>query len=155
MNLKTILAIAAVFLLPTLAHGETSNTKSAYNSYPSVTTFDTESVASGAVVTLQIDTTYSQSMHCTLRTSNEAGGGSRLYIPTETDSRGIVQYTYPTTTVATNSDHLLIWDPDMDYTNLGSQTDVTIYPYEPPRFFKMTAAGANGVTQATCTYKSH
>jgi hypothetical protein len=121
----------------------------------SVATFEPAVVASGVAVDFVIDTKAYRALDCQFRTSNEAGGASRLIIPKCVDSSKTVMRTYPTTTLATNSDQEIQWDPDGAPTNIGLPPRLTVYPVRPCRYMNITAAAANGLTQAMCTLRSH
>jgi hypothetical protein len=123
-------------------------------------TFDPVAVASGVALTFPavnaLDTGGYRALDCQFRTSNEAGGASRLFIPKCTNRTGsVTNFTYPTTTVVTNSDGQVQWDPDGALTNIMIPARTTVYPVRPCRYMKITSAAANGITQILCTLKSH
>ncbi|HEY6015907.1 MAG TPA: hypothetical protein VIU16_03895 [Gaiellaceae bacterium] len=173
--LKRILGCTVIALVLALAGAARADSKYTGDRDPWVYTYEPAVVSSGAAVTFPssgaLDTKTAKTLSCNVRTSNEAGGASRVYIPTCTNSTGgTTTFTYPTTTLLTNTTQRLqfggdpVYDPDL-VTSLASgggtpqynttaanglPSGVTYYPGPICRFMKFTAAAANGLTQIQC-----
>lgn len=116
-------------------------------------TFDPSQIQTGAAMNLGvIDTAGFKTLDCKFKTFNEAGGASRLIIPTAVRGDETTVFTYATTTLATNSEVRLIWDP----TPIPTATlpeNTTHYPVVLDRFMVFKAAAANGDLRAECALR--
>jgi hypothetical protein len=147
------IALALAFSFST-AHADAKFKKADEGAY----VFEPAVVASGVALTFPatgvLTTASYDAIVCTMRTSNEAGGASRLFIPKCTDRTGATTfYTYPTQTVETNKGEQFVIDPRAS--SVTASTDTVVAPHQLCPYLKITAAAANGITQIQCTLKSY
>jgi hypothetical protein len=122
-----------------------------------VATFDSGVITSGAALSLPasgaLDLRAYDTLSCEMRTSNEAGGASHVFTPKCTNSAGtVVNHSNAAITVETNKTERFVWDPRAS--SVTAETGTTPIPHDLCPFVLITAPGANGITQLTCTAKS-